>query len=135
MCRRLWSREHCTTQGLHAAAPEVFTIQLAWRTSSASKEDIKGAMQGLRQVRHRVALPDFMVFLLPHIDACNTKLPRPIPCLACAVSCYAAMHSLNVRVECRSRTLQICVKGYSSGNLLQHGVLLCEALCGVHLNA
>ena len=30
--------------------PKVFTVQMAWQTDSQSKQDVKAAMMGLRQV-------------------------------------------------------------------------------------
>ena len=38
---------HC----LVSQPPKVFTMQLAWQTDNESKQDIKAAMMGLREVQ------------------------------------------------------------------------------------
>ena len=43
--------ENTLQRKLYACQPQVFTLQVAWQTNSATKHDIKAVMLGLRQVR------------------------------------------------------------------------------------
>ena len=50
---------------LFAETPEVFTMQLAWQTASASRSEIKAALLGLREVNEHHNCVKFGMLLLP----------------------------------------------------------------------
>lgn len=74
---------------LFAEPPQVFTMQLAWQSASASQAHIEAVMLGLRRVRRCQALPGFAVHTLVHAGADATV--NPLLCIW-----FAAMHSLTM---------------------------------------
>ena len=56
--------QHC----LVSQPPKVFTMQLAWQTDNESKQDIKAAMLGIREVQcsKQLALPCQLSHVLGH---------------------------------------------------------------------